>query len=384
MISTTRIRTAFTLVELLVVIGIMAVLLALAVMIIPGVTDGQNNTRAATQLQQWIEIAKQRAARDRVPRGIRLLYNTVPIVVPGAAPTDNQFLQATRVVKLEYIEQPDPYTLGSAVVTVAPGVQKTMQSMATITPTAQQVSFSNNDRTLTGGLGSQGLQPVQSGDYLELAGVLYRIATVNGPTTLTLNTAVPASMLNSSTSNYRIIRQPRPIGDDPMDMPEDIIIDVMPRYIGSTPPAKGAQWTPGPYDLFSSVDIFGIPSTFSPDMPLDILFAPDGRVISTVGNNLAAKDKIILWVRYVDPSNVDMPNGFNGFASKDISGNFNPRFGNPNPGNPAGIPDNPANQPPWGKNDPTLVIIYPRTGLVTAQPVDTDWTSPYTFTSSGR
>jgi hypothetical protein len=61
-----------------------------------------------------------------------------------------------------------------------------------------------------------------------------------------------------------------------------------------------------------------------------------------VVNNLAAYDKIILWVRDINVAD--------------------------------------------GQGDPTLVVVYPRTGLIAAQPVDVTFitTSPYTFTSSGQ
>src|SRR5437868_2093965 len=82
-------RHGFTLVELLVVMGLLLVLAALAVMIIPSISNDQRATQGATQLQQWLEIAKQRAMRDRAPRGIRL--------VPGSI--------AGQITELEYIEQ---------------------------------------------------------------------------------------------------------------------------------------------------------------------------------------------------------------------------------------------------------------------------------------
>src|SRR5437016_665172 len=93
-----RSRFAFTLIELLVVIALMLIIMAMAVAILPGLSNGQRTSNAATQLQQWIEIAKQRAAKDRAPRGIRLW--------PGDA-------NAMLVTKLEFLEQPDPYYLGS-------------------------------------------------------------------------------------------------------------------------------------------------------------------------------------------------------------------------------------------------------------------------------
>ncbi len=390
--GTTNGRRGFTLVELTVVIAIMAVLLGMAIMIIPGVLDGQDNTRAATQLQQWIEIAKQRAAQDGVPRGIRLVYNPPP----SGASTQVQFQYLTRVVSLEYIEQPDSYNLGSSPpsppILGAP-TQPLMPSIATAI--GNTVKFTQNDRSLTGGLGGVAAfaPPVLGGDYIELAGVIYKISvTPTIGTQLTLTGAgVPTPV---KTANYRILRRPRPIGDDPMVMPQDIVIDVMPRFIG-IPATTPLPWPPGPYDLFSSISSNGLPN-WSPDQndqsdpSLDIMFAPDGHVIPTLGNNLAAKDKIILWVRDVDsnaPSSPNVPtNGYNGFSAVDSFGNAlpanNTMNGNPTPLNPTGLRD--ASQPVWGKNEPTLVVIYPRTGLIAAYPVDTNWSSPYTFTSVGQ
>jgi prepilin-type N-terminal cleavage/methylation domain-containing protein len=324
-------RCAFTLVELLVAVGLLLILATLALSIIPNVSQSQNTARAAAQLQQWIEIAKSRAARDRIPRGIRLICPPLP-----ARPL---------IVQLEYIELPEPYTLhGFSSVT---GTLK--PSTAQVPGGGQTVTFTNNTKTLRGGVGisllnpQPQLWPVQNGDYIELAGVVYQIngSPVND-TLLNLTTTVPAPVV---TTNYKIIRQARPIGDDLMEMPQNIAIDLQWRFINSPtplasfpgpwPPPSGS--IPGPWDL-----------PISPPQPLDIIFAPDGRVIpgpapaNSGGANLASFDKIVLWVR-------------------DIT-----------------LPD--------GQGDPTLVVIYPRTGLIAAQPVDVDYlaTSPYTFTTSGQ
>ena len=54
-----RDRAGFTLVELLVVIGLLLLLVTLAVLIIPSINNAQQATQGATQLQQLMEIAKQ-------------------------------------------------------------------------------------------------------------------------------------------------------------------------------------------------------------------------------------------------------------------------------------------------------------------------------------
>jgi prepilin-type N-terminal cleavage/methylation domain-containing protein len=327
-------RGGFTLIELLVVIGLMLVLAALAVLIIPSISTDQQATTAASQLQAWLNIAKERAARDRAPRGVRLL--------PGTA-------NPVFVTDLVFLVQADDYYLGTAQLAYpnpASGTKRTIYSRATLTNNAAAntgtVTFNMYDpatlqsnqvampRTLTGGQNNVNLYPVQPGDHIIFDGgsTVYQILTVTGPTgparggTLTTTPAFPATLVGAggyNTENYRIIRQPRPDGDEPMQLPVNIIIDVSAKNLG--------------YDLPAIANTTGI----------DIMFAPDGRVIGP----LAGYDKIILWVR---DSTVDLD-----------------------------------------QNDPTLVVIYPRTGLIAAQPVDlSNYNSvtklnptPYTFTKTG-
>ena len=333
-------RAGFTLVELLVVVGLIVILLAMALFLVPAINTQQQATQAGTQLQQWIEIAKQRAGRDRAPRGIRLLA--------GSA-------NPLQVTQLEYIEQPPDYFFGNntnpTVNPTTPGIVSRAVSVPVLNlpaPATYWIKFEMFD-PMTGlstssfvppnpvppqfvlprNLNAKGaMAAVQPGDHLELGGNIYLIVGIapkaplfNTPSTDTLivtselNTNVGLQVGYASTQ-YRIIRQPRPIGDDPLQMPANIIIDLAPRNLG--------------YDL--------------PAPTLDIMFSPDGRVIGP----LAAYDKIILWVRDVT------------------------------------VPGAPGDYPP--QNDPALVCIYPRTGLIEAWPVDTYLanTSPYTFTTTGR
>src|SRR5262245_50566399 len=66
-------RCAFTLIELLVVVTLIAILAAIGVAFLPAIGDASRQAQAATMLQQWILTAKQKALRDQVPYGVRLL-----------------------------------------------------------------------------------------------------------------------------------------------------------------------------------------------------------------------------------------------------------------------------------------------------------------------
>src|SRR5437899_4734829 len=65
-------QRAFTLVEMLVVLGLMLVLAALAIAFIPRMNERAKTPRGASQLQMWLLIARQWAKRDNTPTGIRL------------------------------------------------------------------------------------------------------------------------------------------------------------------------------------------------------------------------------------------------------------------------------------------------------------------------
>jgi prepilin-type N-terminal cleavage/methylation domain-containing protein len=71
----------FTLVELLVVIALIAILASLTVAFLPNAVNSERESRAATLLQGWLNVAKQRAVRDQAPRGLRLWIG--PATVAG-------------------------------------------------------------------------------------------------------------------------------------------------------------------------------------------------------------------------------------------------------------------------------------------------------------
>jgi type II secretory pathway pseudopilin PulG len=307
-------RGAFTLVEIIVVIGIIIVLATLTLLVTRSVVPQQKASRGAQEFQQWAKIAKSRALSDQAPRGIRLLGDP-----------NNNFL----IKEVQYIEQPDPYIVmqpttpgftpqANPISVVAnPNPMGTSPSGAAAPGMAQLAMVSSpGTMDFTGGLNAQTpfddpLWPVQGdkvnsgvitqqGDYLEVqgGGLMYRIVTVT-PSALYLDRApapLPMGSQPTTINQYRIIRQPRVLaGETTLKLPQDVAIDP-----ALCVPKGGAN---GTYT--------------------DIMFAPSGRVL-----NAPNVDKIILWVR---DYTLDTPY----------------------------------------QNGPVLIVISVRSGFISAQSVDT-------------
>jgi prepilin-type N-terminal cleavage/methylation domain-containing protein len=252
-------RSAFTLIEMLVVIGIIVVLASLSVAIIPAVHNRTKAQRGADNTQGWLLIGRERALRDHAPRGIRLLVDADGYVR-----------------SMVFIEQPDVFTGGV-------------------------LQFDPNDPThavvagpdLTGGFGAstanQPYWPVQVGDYLQFQdGTSYVISSVN-MTPPPLSVPSPNAIYTTNpmwlgpagtnpppgnTSNYVIRRAPRQTaGEDVLRLPDDVVIDL-------------TLSRPSPMVLTSLTGV-----TYA-----DILFTPSGALTGLLGDS---NGKIILWLRDV-------------------------------------------------------------------------------------
>src|SRR5216683_1340267 len=108
-------RRAFTLIEMLVVVSILMIITVAVVAVAPRFTDDRKLSRAADQIAQYGLTAKQRALRDQIPTGLRLLVDQ-NLASQG---------KGNLVTELQYIQQPDdfqggPITVGS--IQIAPGV----------------------------------------------------------------------------------------------------------------------------------------------------------------------------------------------------------------------------------------------------------------------
>lgn len=104
-----RCRSGFTLVEMLVVLILILILAALAVLFVPKVNERRNAARGADLLQQALLTAKNRAVRDRAPRGIRL--QPLPIVFSTGRVVPNSTGIANLTMPISGIEQGMKWTI---------------------------------------------------------------------------------------------------------------------------------------------------------------------------------------------------------------------------------------------------------------------------------
>ncbi len=241
-------RPGFTLVELLVVIGIICVLAAVGYMTLPSLAGDYNRTRSIDALSEWLLTAKMRAKRDGTGTGIRL--------TPDAS---GNFSQVT------YVQQPEPLT-GGTCTGITNGVA-TFNGIDLVGPGSGPGAFDSL---------------VQPGDYLEIqgGGAVHLIGSVQSSTQLTLaNTNVNVTVPAGPISNFRILRSPRVlVGEDIKSLPANLAVNIgaslnIPQR---NVPASGSA-----------------PSTTF----YEILFAPSGSII---GQGTGA-GKVILYVQDYNP-----------------------------------------------------------------------------------
>jgi hypothetical protein len=244
---------------MIVVIGIMLTLATLTVAFLPKVNNYQKVQQAASRVQGWLLTAKQRALRDQMPRGLR-------IIVDGDSMSRG----------LQYIEQPDDFTGGT--LTAADSLNG--PNVASISAPPDLAGGFD-----PGGTGANAtLWPVQPGDLLQTNPTatqpLYSIQAVQSvnqaPANVlqTLSALYTAPATSITTTNYRIIRAPRPlVGEPALLLPQDVVLDM--------------SFTANKSSVITGDQITAAIVNF------DILFAPSGAVMRAG----ARGGKIILWFR---------------------------------------------------------------------------------------
>jgi prepilin-type N-terminal cleavage/methylation domain-containing protein len=359
-------RSGYTLIELLVVIGLVATLAALTAAFYPSAAASATESRAAMQVQGWLNIAKQKALRDQAPRGLRLWLLQSPawnnlqsyaiddtVTFGGAVfrciqpnsnntpvlPISPYWILWLVVTDCQYIEQPEDFAGGPTAFgnppnqiqsgvppLVAPGytVQNTLGFLAVDPTNGYGVASLPDPNSI--------YWSVQPNDYLELSGtgLVRRIFQVGVPKTdgtidsrfIVVNPPL-ANPIGTPTTNYRIVRSPRPVGDETLKLPTGTVIDLMTNL---------TFLSPLPFD----------PNSINGGY-IDILFAPSGEVIS---RGVSAPN-LNLWVRTpapFDPNNVTAvtdpyrgdPNIVSVFVRTGLVNAFKPA--RPGPANPTNNP----------------------------------------------
>ena len=106
-------RPAFTIIELLVAMALAITLLGLAVAVSQSSAfDSYKTVGAADRVSQWMLVAKNRALRDRAPRGVRLIMDST----------------GSTCREIAYIEMPEAYVVPPGALTAARVSQKTISA----------------------------------------------------------------------------------------------------------------------------------------------------------------------------------------------------------------------------------------------------------------
>lgn len=323
-------RIGLTLIELVVVVGIIVILLGIGAAFLPGLQGNQKVQTGVDRIAQWLLIAKNRAKHDGLPTGLRFLLTNNPTADP-APPNGNPYLTVSQFM---YVQQPDPLfgdPGASTLVSAFTIPDLPLTNPPTYKQQQAQVLFTNNP-DFVGGDAANPL--VQAGDYLELfgGGTLYQIASVQPSVlnpadnktyvALQLNTnptTLPGAIIPgpNGTTSWRIIRQPRRLpGEDVLTLPQDIVVDlsVMPL------PVAPAQ-VPVPITSWATPRSQNVPARAG---SYEILFSPSGGVIGQT----AQTGKILLWVRDAtvpSPTEGDTPQSMQGnptLVSIQVRGGF--------------------------------------------------------------
>ena len=290
-------RPAFTIVELLVAMALAVTLLGLAVAVSQSSAfDSYKTVGAADRFSQWMLVAKNRALRDRAPRGVRLIMDST----------------GSTCREIAYIEMPEAYV-------VPPGARLALVYSASGSPltiTDKQVfltGVSYADFSASVAIGDLFTIPELGGAYkIDVIADASGYAATSKPAGATIELQIgtlappiadrlarlpdlgaaysPAPTTNMNpvyvTSNFGIYRQARPLlGEPTQQLPAGMVID-----------------------LASSVKNPG-PPKYDHNIPLvagnrDILFAPSGEVM------FASEGLIICLMRDINrnPAAIDLMN----------------------------------------------------------------------------
>jgi prepilin-type N-terminal cleavage/methylation domain-containing protein len=298
-----RVRRGFTLVELLVAMAVIVVLTGLALVVVPGILDQDRTTDGASLTRQFLMISKNRAGRDGLPRGLRLI---VGLDQNNPAKTNPLF-----VTELQYTESPpvlvsNPNMLARVDYTSYPPPPRLLDPHVAM--------FYTTNSATGGNLVSQRceLRNLSFDDAVQV--IQYSIIAL--PTLGTWHRVmnVPAPVQQTATQYGKL---------DPTRYVVPVVLDVYPdAQLGaasSAPvPSRSPQtpsWTTFHFGLYGAPrpllgePLLQLPKNICIDLSFgvsrpagtvgvdyDIVFAPSGQVIPTTGA-LRGEGQVNLWVR---------------------------------------------------------------------------------------
>ncbi|VTU00479.1 : N_methyl_2 [Gemmataceae bacterium] len=252
-------RRGFTLIELLVVMALIAGLAAIAMVVAPSAINKDRTASAVSQIQGALQIARARAVRDGLPRGVRFIWNGRDQV------TEYQYIEVAPMLVpnpggplgvTPYAANAAPYVEFSYTAAAGPVTTRTCQIVG-LNATHQAQVFAGG--TL----------------YLPTLGTWHRITAASAPSaamTVTLD-AYPDQQLGAETRwrtyHFGLNGGPRTLlGEPTLPLPTNTCVDLS---LSQPPGGGGADY--------------------------DILFTPSGLL---TGGSTQGRGQVFLWVR--DPN----------------------------------------------------------------------------------
>jgi len=302
-------RSAFTLIELMVVITVMLILTTITVMSVNFSNNADRMRAGARQMQSLLGGARDKAIYAKEIRGVRLLLD----------PNDNHAVSA-----VQYIGSPERDTQGTLTFATAATGDSTG---ATVSGTGTRWQILKNRGFLK--IGSRIQIPRDTGNW-------YTVAAIPNPTTLQLNRPNRDLAGSSAQVSFALELGPGILGDSqPVQFPAGVVIDLD----GSQVPIA---WRPSA-------------AAVSYPTPMDILFTPRGTVIgdcATLG---------MIHLHFADAGDVLKWHQIGGRSSANYTSL---------PFVPADDPAAPANTPLVVARDRILVTLGTRTGAASVFHVD--------------
>lgn len=285
-----QLRPGFTLVELLIVIGLLLLLAGMTVSAINLTVDGDKVRNGSRQVQSYLEGARDRAIFSKEPRGVRFLLDptnnrTVSSMV-FIGPTDNW---SDGTIQLERLDTDNDGTADSAG-SLAFVVRGFDNNTSFPSPTGWVDLYRR--RLLTNGAriripragGTWYTVQTNLLPYADPQDPLYggtnypprlqlTVAYRESPTNLS-NSAVPAFNPGSGPQTYELELPPTVLpNQEPVLMPKGVVIDL--DRCNKTSPANTSLST------LPEAWMSGSGTTFTYSSQMDVLFSPRGVVIGS-------------------------------------------------------------------------------------------------------
>ncbi|MFO0805543.1 MAG: prepilin-type N-terminal cleavage/methylation domain-containing protein [Gemmataceae bacterium] len=287
-------RSAFTLVELLVVMAIVVLLATLTLAVVVNMGERDGTTDAAGLTRQWLMIAKNRAARDHANRGLRL--------VVGLDSNNPAKTNALWVTELQYIEQPPTF-----VPTIAnPTARPPYTALAPCVKIVYGYDAAGNQLQGSSECWIDNLEPGEAaflqssipGGLLTLSDL--RNSAETGPFTGRMFPPSAGAVLVGGTapgtSRLRMRLDPFPIvPHGATGTPNTTVPQYMTFNFGITPPPQVIVGEP-PLQLPKGICIDLTVSVPAVGTDVDILFTPSGHVVP-MGSVAGVDGMILLWHR---------------------------------------------------------------------------------------